>query len=143
MTRAQSIMFAYEDCARAIYQSWGVIGLGLFSFALSSFMPTQRFGVLMLLMLTFSTIGNLVLLPAMLASPAGNLLKLPAGIDPRAAAMLDPAAIALHGLWKTDLRAGHRVLVIGAGPIGLSVIEFAKLSGARIIVMDISEIDSH
>jgi predicted RND superfamily exporter protein len=73
MTRAQSIMFAYEDCARAIYQSWGVIGLGLFSFALSSFMPTQRFGVLMLLMLTFSTIGNLVLLPAMLASPAGNL----------------------------------------------------------------------
>jgi len=73
MSRSESIMFAYEDCARAIYQSWGVIGLGLFSFALSSFMPTQRFGMLMLLMLTFSTIGNLVLLPAMLASPLGNL----------------------------------------------------------------------
>jgi predicted RND superfamily exporter protein len=72
MTRPQAIMFAYEDCARAIYQSWGVIGLGLFSFALSSFMPTQRFGVLMLLMLTFSSIGNLVLLPALLAGPAGN-----------------------------------------------------------------------
>ncbi|MDZ7886308.1 MAG: alcohol dehydrogenase catalytic domain-containing protein [Mycobacterium sp.] len=38
-------------------------------------------------------------------SPVGNLLKMPAGIDPRAAAMLDPAAIALHGLWKTGLRA--------------------------------------
>jgi threonine dehydrogenase-like Zn-dependent dehydrogenase len=31
------------------------------------------------------------------------------------------------------------VLVIGAGPIGLSVIEFAKLSGARTVVMDMNE----
>src|SRR6202040_689715 len=30
------------------------------------------------------------------------------------------------------------ILVIGAGPIGLSVIEFAKLSGARTIVMDVN-----
>jgi predicted RND superfamily exporter protein len=72
MTKTQSIMFAYEDCARAIYQSWGVIGLGLFSFALSSFTPTQRFGYLMFSMLTVSSIGNLVLLPALLASPFGN-----------------------------------------------------------------------
>ncbi len=72
MNRAQAIMFAYEDCARAIYQSWGVIGLGLFSFALSSFTPTQRFGYLMFTMLTASSVGNLVLLPALLASPAGN-----------------------------------------------------------------------
>jgi predicted RND superfamily exporter protein len=72
MTRPQAIMFAYQDCARAIYQSWGVIGLGLFSFALSSFTPTQRFGYLMFTMLTASSIGNLVLLPALLAGPAGN-----------------------------------------------------------------------
>jgi alcohol dehydrogenase len=31
------------------------------------------------------------------------------------------------------------VLVIGAGPIGLSVVEFAKLTGARVVVMDINE----
>lgn len=72
LNRAQAIMFAYEDCARAIYQSWGVIGLGLFSFALSSFTPTQRFGYLMFTMLTASSLGNLVMLPALLASPAGN-----------------------------------------------------------------------
>jgi alcohol dehydrogenase len=36
-------------------------------------------------------------------------------------------------------KAGETVLVIGAGPIGLSVIEFAKLSGARTIVMDMNE----
>lgn len=73
-------------------------------------------------------------------SPVGNLLKLPAGIDPRAAAMLDPAAIALHGLWKTNLRAGHRVLVIGAGPIGLFAVQWAKLHGAeQIVAVDLSE----
>lgn len=72
MNRGEAIMFAYEDCARAIYQSWGVIGLGLFSFAFSSFTPTQRFGNLMFTMLTASSVGNLVLLPALLASSAGN-----------------------------------------------------------------------
>jgi ABC-type lipoprotein export system ATPase subunit len=76
MTKKQAIMFAYGDCARAIYQSWGVIGLGLFSFALSSFTPTQRFGYLMFTMLTASSIGNLVMLPALLASPAGRFFWL-------------------------------------------------------------------
>lgn len=71
MDRRGAIMFAYEDCARAIYQSWAVIGLGLFAFAMSSFVPTQRFGYLMLAMLTASAVGNLVLLPAMLAGPLG------------------------------------------------------------------------
>ena len=64
-------------------------------------------------------------------SPVGNLLKMPAGIDPRAAAMLDPAAIALHALWKTRLRSGHRVLVVGAGPIGLFAVQWAKLAGCQ------------
>jgi len=77
MTRSQSIMFAYEDCARAIYQSWGVIGLGLSCFALSSFTPTQRFGYLMFIMLTLSSIGNLVLMPALLAGPLGHFFWKP------------------------------------------------------------------
>lgn len=73
-------------------------------------------------------------------SPVGNLLLMPAGIDPRAAAMLDPAAIALHALWKTGLRAGHRVLVVGAGPIGLFAVQWAKLSGAgEVVTIDLSE----
>lgn len=80
MNVRQSIMYAYSDCAQPIYQSWGVIGLGLFSFAFSSFMPTQRFGYLMLTMLTFSSIANLLLLPALLASPLGKWFwRLPKG----------------------------------------------------------------
>lgn len=73
-------------------------------------------------------------------APVGNLLAMPAGIDPRAAAMLDPAAIALHALWKTGLRTGHRVLVVGAGPIGLFAVQWAKLAGAsQIVAIDVSE----
>jgi hypothetical protein len=72
MNRREAIMFAYEDCARAIYQSWGVIGLGLSAFAFSSFTPTKRFGILMLAMLTASSFSNLVFLPALLASPLAH-----------------------------------------------------------------------
>lgn len=72
-TRREAIMAAYAHCAQPIYQSWGVIGLGLAVFALSHFMPTQRFGWMMVTLLTASTIGNLTLLPAILASPLGSI----------------------------------------------------------------------
>jgi hypothetical protein len=36
-------------------------------------MPTQRFGWMMVTLLTASTIGNLILLPAILASPLGSI----------------------------------------------------------------------
>ena len=52
-----------------MYQSWSVLGLGLAVFALSSFVPTQRFGAMMFLLLTCALIGNLFLLPAVLVSP--------------------------------------------------------------------------
>ena len=72
-------------------------------------------------------------------APVGNLLMMPEAMDPRAVAMLDPAAIALHALWKTNLRTGHRVLVVGAGPIGLFAIQWAKMAGAsQIVAIDLS-----
>ncbi len=68
-TRQEAIMLAYEGCARAMYQSWSVLGLGLAVFALSSFVPTQRFGAMMFCLLTAALIGNLLMMPAVLASP--------------------------------------------------------------------------
>jgi hypothetical protein len=53
-------------------QSWGIIGVGLAAFALSSFVPTFRFGMLMLLLLTAGLFGNLLFLPALLAGPVGR-----------------------------------------------------------------------
>ncbi len=67
--RVESVMLAYEGCARAMYQSWSVLGLGLSVFALSTFVPTQRFGAMMFLLLSCALIANIVLLPAVLASP--------------------------------------------------------------------------
>ncbi len=73
MRRRHAIMFAYGHCAQAMYQSWGVIALGLSVFAVSPFMPTKSFGWMMLTLLSASLIGNLVMLPALLASPLGAL----------------------------------------------------------------------
>jgi len=50
-------------------------GLGLFVFALSTFTPTQRFGTLMLVLLAAALIGDLILLPALLAGPLGRWFK--------------------------------------------------------------------
>jgi (R,R)-butanediol dehydrogenase/meso-butanediol dehydrogenase/diacetyl reductase len=46
------------------------------------------------------------------------LLALPDGVDLRAGALAEPLAVALHGVRRGGVRAGQRVLVTGAGPIG-------------------------
>ena len=58
-----------------MYQSWGVIGLGLSVFALSPFTPTQRFGCMTIALLTATLLANLLLLPAILAGPLGYLFS--------------------------------------------------------------------
>ena len=68
-------MAAYHHCGRAMYQSWGVIGLGLSVFALSPFTPTQRFGCMTIALLTATLLANLLLLPALLAGPLGYLIR--------------------------------------------------------------------
>ena len=72
LTGPQAAMAAYRTCGRAIVQSWGIIGIGLAAFAMSSFVPTFRFGMLMLLLLTAGMVGNLLFLPALLAGPVGR-----------------------------------------------------------------------
>ena len=54
-------------------------------------------------------------------------------------ALVETLAIGCHAIDRGAPRPGETVLIIGAGPIGLSVLEFAKLSGARVIVMDMVE----
>lgn len=69
------------------------------------------------------------------AVPAGNLLVVPPQVDPIAAALTDPAAIALHALLQTDVAPGARVAVTGAGgPIGLFAIQWARLMGATDVL---------
>jgi len=54
-------------------------------------------------------------------------------------ALVEMLTIGAHAVRRGQPEAEERILVIGAGPIGLSVIQFAQLSGARVIVLEISE----
>jgi hypothetical protein len=65
-------VMAFENSAGAIYQSTIIVALGLVTFALSSFMPTRRFGLLMCTLLAFGLVADLVLTPAMLAGSIGR-----------------------------------------------------------------------
>ena len=54
-------------------------------------------------------------------------------------ALVETLAIGCHAINRGEPKPGEAVLIIGAGPIGLSAVEFAKLSGAKTIVMDTNE----
>lgn len=54
-------------------------------------------------------------------------------------ALVETLAIGCHAVNRCAPQPQENVLVIGAGPIGLSTIEFVKLTGARTIVMDMNE----
>jgi hypothetical protein len=54
-------------------------------------------------------------------------------------ALVEMLTIGAHAVRRAQLESGECVLVIGAGPIGLSVITFAQLVGAKVMVLEISE----
>lgn len=51
-------------------------------------------------------------------------------------ALVETLAIGCHAVERAGVTSGEAVLVIGAGPIGLSAVEFVRLAGARPLVMD-------
>jgi 2-desacetyl-2-hydroxyethyl bacteriochlorophyllide A dehydrogenase len=70
--------------------------------------------------------------------PTGHLLKT-AELTLDQAAILEPLSIGAHAVRRAALHQGEQVLVIGAGPIGLSVMAFAARQGAQVSVMDVNE----
>ena len=70
--RAEAIRMAYRRSALAMVQTTLICGMGLLVFAASSFVPTSRFAVLMFALLVAALIGDLILLPALLAGPCGR-----------------------------------------------------------------------
>lgn len=77
LERVPAVKLAYAQCASAMCQTTLVGGVGLAIFAFSSFVPTQRFGYLMLTMLVAALVGDLILLPALLLSPLGKVFAKP------------------------------------------------------------------
>ncbi|HEY2350031.1 MAG TPA: zinc-binding alcohol dehydrogenase family protein [Puia sp.] len=58
------------------------------------------------------------------------------GLDLLDLALVEPMSIGAHGVRRAGVQPGEFVLVMGAGPIGMATIEFAKLKDAKIIVLD-------
>jgi len=54
-------------------------------------------------------------------------------------ALVEMLSIGAHAVDRAGLTHGEWVLVIGAGPIGLSVIQFAQVAGAKVVVLELNE----
>jgi L-iditol 2-dehydrogenase len=69
--------------------------------------------------------------------PAVTCFPVPDSINDEAAAMLEPLGVALHAIDLAKIRLGDRVAILGTGPIGLLLVQAAKLTGAgEILVRD-------
>lgn len=54
-------------------------------------------------------------------------------------ALVEPLAIGAHGVRRADIKKDEFVLVMGAGPIGLGIMEFARIAGGKVIALDIND----
>ncbi|WP_226528978.1 zinc-binding alcohol dehydrogenase family protein [Metabacillus niabensis] len=70
--------------------------------------------------------------------PIDHVIKIN-GISFDQGAMIEPLSIGAHAVRRSKIRDNQFALVIGGGPIGLGVMKFAKLAGAKVIAMDINE----
>jgi 2-desacetyl-2-hydroxyethyl bacteriochlorophyllide A dehydrogenase len=70
--------------------------------------------------------------------PSSSLLR-GEGLSFDELALVEPLAIGAHGVRRAAVEQGEFVLVIGAGPIGLGTMEFARIAGGKVIALDINE----
>ncbi len=63
--------------------------------------------------------------------PAHCCFPLPKTLDYEEAALLEPLGVAMHAVDLARIKAGNRVAVLGAGPIGLLIVQAVKLAGAE------------
>lgn len=68
------------------------------------------------------------------AVPAYTLYRPPVELDYETGALVEPLAVAVHGVHLVDLRMGERVLVLGSGTIGLFSIMAARAAGAGDLI---------
>lgn len=72
-------------------------------------------------------------------APSKQVHPVPDGVDPITASFAEPLTIGLHACHRGEVSASDLVLVLGAGPIGLAIIETARLRGAKVFASDPNE----
>lgn len=73
--------------------------------------------------------------------PGRNAVSLPESVSYEEGAFIEPATVALHALRLIDYSGGEDVAILGAGTIGLLVLQWAKLLGAKTVT--VFDIDGH
>ena len=71
-----------------------------------------------------------------IVAPERYVWPIPDGMDLETATLIEPAAVAERAVRRAGSIAGRRVLVLGAGPIGLLAVQVAVLAGAEVTVGD-------
>lgn len=69
------------------------------------------------------------------AVKANRLVKLNNGIDMKIAALVEPLTVAVHDIYRSGLRVGEDVFVVGAGTIGVIIGLLAEMNGAAHVVL--------
>ncbi|MDO4173466.1 MAG: galactitol-1-phosphate 5-dehydrogenase [Eubacteriales bacterium] len=73
------------------------------------------------------------------AVPEANAVKFEDEVSFEQGAFFEPATVALHGLLRTPYQGGKRVAILGGGTIGMFVMQWAKIFGAKdAVVFDIA-----
>lgn len=70
-----------------------------------------------------------------LAVAEGRVLPVPADLDEVQAAQVEPTAVALHAVGRSGVGLGDRAVVLGAGSIGLLVLQLVRSAGAREVIV--------
>ena len=71
-------------------------------------------------------------------APADKIVLVPRGVDPYRASFTEPVAIGVQACRRGAVRGEDVVLILGAGPIGLALVEVARARGADVYITDLS-----
>jgi 2-desacetyl-2-hydroxyethyl bacteriochlorophyllide A dehydrogenase len=69
--------------------------------------------------------------------PASIAVPLPPDLDLRTAALVEPLAVAVHDVRRSDLKVGDHAVVLGGGPIGVLIASVARDAGAHVMVAEV------
>lgn len=69
----------------------------------------------------------------------GGVLKIPKNVSFEEASLIEPVACCLRGLSRSRVSKGDTVLVVGAGPVGITHLQLLRNIGARVLVSDINK----
>lgn len=72
--------------------------------------------------------------------PGSVVYRLPAGVPPEMGALAEPLSCAMHAVERASLRPADSVAIVGAGALGLLVLNVARLCGATTLI--VSDLDA-